>query len=212
MGRHDDLINKLWPDEADRKAARAFVAKYDGEPMIADYIEPLLREAVPTLKRVAAGEISAEKGREYLGSFATDGLGIPDHIAASGVNWLAAGGMDPGEVSDEKLAEMGPEVRQLLANQDREDAKKDVARFEEMLRDPEGSRKYWSDSKLQNQYRNALERSIAVPEAPAAAPASPADEVRAALLGTAPPAATTAAPAPTAPVAPPSPAAEPARM
>jgi hypothetical protein len=103
---------------------------------------------------------------------------------------------------------MGPEVKQLIAADDRKKAQEDVAKFEAMIRDPEGSRKYWADPKLQDQYRNALERSIAVPEAPEAAP--PADEVRAALLGTAPPAAAPAAPAPAAPAAPIAPA-EPAR-
>ena len=49
MARHDHLISTLFKDEADRQLARAFAAKFDAEPMMADRIEPL-RTAGPDVE------------------------------------------------------------------------------------------------------------------------------------------------------------------
>jgi hypothetical protein len=195
--RHDHLIDTLFKSDEDRAFARAFVGRYEGEPMMADRIEPLLREAASANQRVAAGEITAEQGRDYLGSFAREAIGTPEHLVTSGMDWLFAGGRDPGEISAEKLAGMSPEMRQIISEHDRAKAKEDVAKFERMMR--ENPNEYWRPEN-QQAYRQALERSLG-PQASEQSPQEPtaADDVRAAVLGAAP----TAPPAgPTAPIAP----------
>lgn len=184
MTRHDYLIDQLFKEEADRKLARDFAAKYDGEPMMGDRIEPLLREAARTAQRADGGELTPEQAREYLGSFAREALGTPEHIVTSAMGWL--GETDGTAVEEETRASMSPEMQQLIAKHDRDKALKDVTRFEEMMRKEPAE--YWRPEN-QTAYREALERSIAVPEAVAAAPA-PAPTA---------PAQTTLAPVPAAP-------------
>jgi hypothetical protein len=202
--RHDHLINTLFKTDEDRAFARAFVGRYEREPMMADRIEPLLREAASANQRVAAGEITAEQGRDYLGSFAREAIGTPEHLVTSGMDWLFAGGRDPGEISDEKLAGMSPEMRQIISEHDRAKAKEDVGKFERMMR--ENPSEYWRPEN-QQAYRLALERSLP-PQAqkPEAREPTAAEDVRAAVLGTAAPTAPLAGS--TAPIAP-SPAAAP---
>jgi hypothetical protein len=62
--------------------------RYANEPMMAHRIEPLLREAALANGRVLIGEITPAEGRQYLGSFASEGLGTPAHLLASGEAWL----------------------------------------------------------------------------------------------------------------------------
>jgi hypothetical protein len=187
--RHDHLIDTLFKSDADRAFARGFVARYEAEPMMADRIEPLLREAAQANQRVAAGEITAEQGRDYLGSFAREAIGTPEYLVATGMDWLSAGGKDPGEVDVSKFS---PEAQQLIAKHDQVKAREDVARYEKMMR--ENPSEYWRPEN-QQAYRQALERSLGPQESAAQEPTA-ADEVRAAVLGTAAPPA-----GPTAPIA-----------
>ncbi len=74
-------------------------------------------------------------------------------------------------------------------------------RFEEMLRDPEASRKYWADPQLQAEYRSALAASLVEPPPAAPAVAPPVDPASPAAPADGGPAALPAS-APTAPAAP----------
>jgi hypothetical protein len=177
--RHDHLIETLFKTDDDRALARAFVARFEAEPMLADRIDPLLREAARTAQRADGGELSPEDARAYLSSFATEGLGTPAHMVTSAMDWLGAGGKDPGEVD---VSGLSPEAQQLIAQHDRTKAREDVARFEKMMR--ENPNEYWRPEN-QQAYRQALERSLPQAPEPASQESTPTEKVRAALLGTA---------------------------
>jgi hypothetical protein len=86
--RYDSLIDSLFTDAASRLLATDFVTRFADDPMMATRVEPLLREAALANGRVLSGEITSQEGRAYLNSFASEGLGTPAHLLASGQAWL----------------------------------------------------------------------------------------------------------------------------
>src|SRR6266849_6163872 len=138
--KFDGLLDTLFPDAASRLIATNFVMRYANAPMMADRIEPLLREAALANSRVLAGEITSEQGRSYLGSFAAEALGTPAHLVASGVEWLS--NVEAAE-ADQTEAPRGAEprgphgdlIRRLFATE----AEREMARsmVSVMERDPQ---------------------------------------------------------------------------
>jgi hypothetical protein len=73
--KHQPLIDSLFPDAASRLIAMDFVTRFGSEPMMADRIPALLHEVAAANARVGSGDLSPQQGREYLSSFAAEGLG-----------------------------------------------------------------------------------------------------------------------------------------
>jgi hypothetical protein len=180
--RHDHLINSLFKTDEDRALARAFVARAETDPLLESRIDPLLREAAKTAERVDGSAMTPEQSWDYLTSFAREALGVPEHMVTQTMEWLGGLPEVVAETEQELRDEMPPEAQMLIEQHDRSEAKKDVARFEKMMR--ESPSEYWRPEN-QQAYRQALERSLG-PQARAPAPqeSTAADEVRAAVLGT----------------------------
>jgi hypothetical protein len=187
--RHDHLINTIFKTDLDRSLARAFVARAETDPMLESRIDPLLREAAKTAERVDGSAMTPEQSWDYLTSFAREALGVPEHMVNSTMEWLGGLPEAIAETEQELRDEMPPEAQMLIEQHNRSEAKKDVARFEKMMR--ENPNEYWRPEN-QQAYRQAIERSLG-PQAPAPQDQTAADEVRAAIAGT--PAAPAPAPA-----------------
>jgi hypothetical protein len=195
--RHDRLIDALFTTDLDRSLARAFVARAETDPTLESRIDPLLREAAKTAERVDGSAMTPEQSWDYLTSFAREALGVPEHMVTQTMEWLGGLPEVVAETEQELREEMPPEAQMLIEQHNRSEAKKDVARFEKMMR--ENPSEYWRPEN-QQAYREAIQRSLPQAQAPAPQEPSAADEVRAAVLGTGAP---TAPPAgPTAPIAP----------
>jgi hypothetical protein len=209
MSRHDHLIDQLFSDDASRTLARNFVSRYETEPQMADRIEPLLREAASANERIERGEITAEQGREFMGSFAAEALGTPGHLVGDGIGWLESGGQSPEDVAaheqavvDQLTGPLSPEAKAALAEAERGKARQECERIEKLMQAPEYSaewKSYWQNPRAQAEYREALAVAHGVgTETPGDLTAPPA--------AAATPATPTPAPGPTAPVVPASPA------
>jgi hypothetical protein len=177
-GPRAELINKLFAPQ-DRAAAAAFAQALDADPQSASRCEALLHELA-----------SPQASYDYIRSFA-ENLGIPSHLVLSALDAISA----PAErahaaaVEHELIGDLTPAARHAHVVAAREAAQKDVKRFEEMLRDPEASRKYWADPQLQAEYRSALEASLVEPPPAAPAVVPPVDPASPAAPAAAEPAA-----------------------
>ena len=115
---------------------------------------------------------------DYIASFARS-IGVPDHLVTSALDAISA----PAERAHDEaslrelVGDLTPQAEHAQRVAERERGQRDAAKFEDMLRDPEGSRKYWANPALQQEYREALERSLVeVPVMPTAPPAAPSPE------------------------------------
>jgi hypothetical protein len=178
-GPHAELIRKLFPPE-DRAAAEALAKALDADPRSASRTEALLHEVARTT------EMDPQTSYDYIASFAHS-VGIPEHLVTSALDAISAPAQRAHEEQrfNELVGDLSPQHRAALSDAERRQAREEADRYEQMMR--ENPSEYW---KPQNQeaYRQALERSIAVPVP--VAPAAPADGGPAALPATAPPAAT----------------------
>jgi hypothetical protein len=202
--KFDSIINKYWPAEADRRIARAFVEKFADVPGMEDRIPSMLQEAASTADKIAGGKLSLDDGRSYLASFAADGLGLAPHIIAPLAEWFDSPGLDgaatetqqqpPDQAKPAQAAPAAATIRPATAVPDREAARLQVEKFETAMRAPQGTEQwssYWRNPQAQADYRAALDTIHGASE-PSFAPgtlAEDAAEVRAAIAGTAPPAA-----------------------
>jgi hypothetical protein len=179
-GPHDELIRKLFSPE-DRAAAEALAKALDADPRSASRTEALLQEIAQTT------DMDPQTSYDYIASFARS-VGIPEHLVTSALDAISAPAQRAHEEQtfNELVGDLSPQHRAALSDAERRQAREEAAQYERMMR--ENPSEYW---KPQNQeaYRQALERSIAVPVP--AGPAAPADGHPAALPATAPPAATT---------------------
>lgn len=215
MSRYSQTIERLFSDSASRTLAEQFVARFEGQPNMADRIEPLLHEAAVVNQRIVKGEISAEQGRAFLGSVAQN-IGTPGHLVDDGISWLETGGQpqetqeeqqpagedetDGVQVTDigalllEKQERDRAAAERAMHNQARAAAQAEVVKYETMMKAPQGStewRAYWQNQHAQMAYRQALTIAQgATLEEPGAMPTG-GEDVRAAIAGT--PAATPAA-------------------
>src|SRR5258706_10056007 len=185
-GPRAELIRKLFSPE-DRAAAEALSKALDADPRSASRTEALLHEVAQTT------DMAPEAAYSYIADFARS-VGIPEHLVTSALDAISAPAQRAHEQQtfNELVGDLSPQHRAALSDAERRQAREEAAKYELMLR--ENPSEYW---KPQNQeaYRQALERSIAVPVP--VAPAAPADGGPAALPATAAPAAP--APAPAAP-------------
>jgi len=191
-GPHAELIRKLFSPE-DRAAAEALAKALDADPRSASRTEALLHEVAQTT------DMDPQTSYDYIASFARS-VGIPEHLVTSALDAISAPAQraHAEQTFNELVGDLTPQHRAALSDAERRQAREEADKYELMMR--ENPSEYW---KPQNQeaYRQALERSIAVPVP--VAPAAPADGGPAALPATAPPAAAPAtqasAPAPAAP-------------
>jgi hypothetical protein len=89
--KYTALINRLWPGDSHKQSriiAHQWVAAFQDRPMMADRIEPLLREAARGDAMVRDGMKTQEDAQAYLLSFATEGLGTPGHLVEAMANWI----------------------------------------------------------------------------------------------------------------------------
>jgi hypothetical protein len=144
--------------------------------------------------------MTPEAAYSYIGDFARS-VGIPEDLVTSALDTIGAPADRAHEqqVMRELLGDLSPQHRAALSESERRQAREEADRYERMMR--EAPAEYWRPEN-QAAYRDALERSIAVPVPEA--PAKSADGGPAAVPGTAPPATApaTPAPAPTAAAAP----------
>ena len=192
-GPRAELIRKLFSPE-DRAAAEALSKALDADPRSASRTEALLHEVARTT------DMDPQTSYDYVASFARS-VGIPEHLVTSALDTIGAPAQRAHEQQtfNELVGDLSPQHRAALSDAERRQAREEANQYERMMR--ENPSEYW---KPQNQeaYRQALERSIAVPVP--VAPAAPADGGPAALPATTPPATApaTPAPAPTAAAAP----------
>ena len=183
-GPRAELIRKLFSPE-DRAAAEALSKALDADPRSASRTEALLHEVAQTT------EMTPEVAYSYIADFARS-IGIPEHLATSALDAISAPAQRAHEEQtfNELVGDLSPQHRAALSDAERRQAREEADQYERMMR--ENPSEYW---KPQNQeaYRQALERSIAVPVP--VAPAAPADGGPAALPTTAPPLATSCDPA-----------------
>src|SRR5712672_525512 len=114
--------------------------------------------------------MTPEAAYSYIASFARS-VGIPEHLVTSALDTISA----PAERAHEEqtfselVGDLSPQHRAALSDAERRQAREEADKYELMMR--ENPAEYW---KPQNQeaYRQALERSIAVPVP--VAPAAPA--------------------------------------
>src|SRR5882672_2676411 len=177
-GPRAELIRKLFAPE-DRAAAEALAKALDADPRSASRTEALLHEVAQTT------DMDPQTSYDYIASFARS-IGIPEHLVTSALDAISAPAQRAHEEQrfNELVGDLSPQHRAALSDAERRQAREEANQYERMMR--ENPSEYW---KPQNQeaYRQALERSIAVPVP--VAPAAPADGGPA-LPATAPPAAT----------------------
>jgi hypothetical protein len=127
--------------------------------------------------------MTPEAAYSYIGDFARS-VGIPEHLVTSALDAISAPAQRAHEEQtfNELVGDLSPQHRAALSDAEREKGRQEAARFERMMRENPGE--YWKPEN-QEAYRQALERSIAVPVP--AGPAAPADGGPAALPATAPP-------------------------
>src|SRR5258706_8549591 len=182
-GPRAELIRKLFAPE-DRAAAEALSKALDADPRSASRTEALLHEVSRTT------EMDPQTSYDYIASFAAS-IGIPEHLVTSALDAISA----PAErahaaaVEHELIGDLTPQARNAHAVAERAKAQQSAKRFEEMLRDPEASRKYWADPQLQAEYRTALQASLVEPPPAAPAVAPPVDPASPAAPAAAEPAA-----------------------
>jgi len=182
-GPRAELVNKLFAPQ-DRAAATAFAQALDADPRSAGRTEALLHEIALTT------DMNPQTSYDYIASFAAS-IGIPEHLVTSALDAISA----PAErahaaaVEHELIGDLTPQARNAHAVAERAKAQQDAKRFEEMLRDPEASRKYWADPQLQAEYRSALEASLVEPPPAAPAVVPPVDPASPAAPAAAEPAA-----------------------
>ncbi len=178
-GPHAENIRQLFTPQ-DRAAAAAFAQALDADPRSASRTEALLHEVAQTT------EMTPEAAYSYIADFARS-IGIPEHLVTSALDTIGAPAQRAHEEQtfNELVGDLSPQHRAALSDAERRQAREEADSYERLMR--ENPSEYW---KPQNQeaYRQALERSIAVPVP--VAPAAPADGGPAALPATAPPAAT----------------------
>ena len=178
-GPRAELIRKLFAPE-DRAAAEALSKALDADPRSASRTEALLHEVAQTT------DMAPEAAYSYIADFARS-VGIPEHLVTSALDAISAPAQRAHEQQtfNELVGDLSPQHRAALSDAEREKGRQEAARFERMMRENPGE--YWKPEN-QEAYRQALERSIAVPVP--VAPAAPADGGPAALPATAPPAGT----------------------
>jgi hypothetical protein len=178
-GPRAELIRKLFSPE-DRAAAEALAKALDADPRSASRTEALLHEVAQTT------DMTPEAAYSYIGDFARS-VGIPEHLVTSALDAISAPAQRAHEEQtfNELVGDLSPQHRAALSDAERRQAREEADRYERMMR--EAPAEYWKPAN-QAAYRDALERSIAVPVP--VAPAAPADGGPAALPATAPPAAT----------------------
>src|SRR5712672_4550682 len=162
-GPHAELIRKLFSPE-DRAAAEALAKALDADPRSASRTEALLHEVAQTT------DMDPQTSYDYIASFAHS-IGIPEHLVTSALDAISAPAQRAHEEQtfNELVGDLSPQHRAALSDAERRQARDEADKFELMMR--ENPSEYW---KPQNQeaYRQALERSIAVPVP--VAPAAPA--------------------------------------
>jgi hypothetical protein len=175
-GPRAELIRKLFPPD-DRAAAEALAKALDADPRSASRTEALLHEVAR-----APADMSPQASYDYIRSFA-ENLGIPSHLVLSALDAISGPAERAHEeaVMRELVGDLTPQARHAQQVAERGAALKDVAKYEQMMREAPGE--YWRPEN-QAAYREALERSIVE------APAAPADGGPAAVPAAAPPAAT----------------------
>src|SRR5258707_5570836 len=162
-GPRAELIRQLFAAE-DRAAAEALAKALDADPRSASRTEALLHEVAQTT------EMTPEAAYSYIADFARS-IGIPEHLATSALDAISAPAQRAHEQQtfNELVGDLSPQHRAALSDAERRQAREEADKYELMMR--ENPSEYW---KPQNQeaYRQALERSIAVPVP--VAPAAPA--------------------------------------
>jgi hypothetical protein len=174
-GPRAELIRKLFAPE-DRAAAEALAKALDADPRSASRTEALLHEVAQTT------DMTPEAAYSYIADFARS-IGIPEHLVTSALHTIGAPAQRAHEEQtfNELVGDLSPQHRAALSDAERRQAREEADQYERMMR--ENPSEYW---KPQNQeaYRQALERSIAVPVP--VAPAAPADGGPAAPAATPP--------------------------
>jgi hypothetical protein len=205
MGRHDQLIDRLFADEQDRVLARAFAEKFADVPGMEDRIAPLLHEASRNAEQVGDGVMSPEAARAYLSDFASTALGTPAHVMEDLTTWFdsaASAETPPVPTSEPAQPAAVPTTvqppqptaaapsRPATSTPTREALQQQIAQHQSNMRAPQNSpewRAYWKEGGAAD-YARALQALEAAPEAAApptlaggaAAPAQPAEPAPAA--------------------------------
>jgi hypothetical protein len=186
---HQALIAKLFPKvELSQCMAANFIEKY--QPALSDGVEGVLREAATVNARVLAGEITVEQGREYMGSFAVDGMGIMPATVEDGLKFLSDGaglsaediaaietpGSEPAQTPQApqepaKPARAAAPVLSPLAVRVAELRQELQEHTKKMSAEPGSAawKAYWKEGGAEA-YRVALERLQSYTDEPAAAP------------------------------------------
>jgi hypothetical protein len=172
-GPHADTIRRLFAPQ-ERAAAAALAKALDAHPESASRTEAILHEISRTTG------MSPEESYRYISSFA-ESIGVPSHLVTSALDAISAPAerAHEAEVTRELVGDLTPAARHAHVVAAREAAQKDVAKYESMMRAPEGSAEWrgcWKDNNAQMAYRAALEASLVEPPAMplAAPPAAPA--------------------------------------
>jgi hypothetical protein len=169
---HDQLINRLFKDDASRAIARDSVARFADQPFVSDRIPVFLQEAAAANDRVASGALTADQAREQLSGFAA--LGAPAGVMESLTAWYdgaedAAAGTEEtpgGEPAQGPEAPQAPTQSASPATPassplaDRAALQRRIAEHEKNMRSPEGSdqwKSYWKNESAQAEFRAAHE-------------------------------------------------------
>jgi hypothetical protein len=149
-GPRAELINKLFAPP-DRAAAAAFAQALDADPRSASRTDALLTEVARTT------DMDARSSYDYIASLAQS-IGIPSHLVAAALDAISvpAERAHEEEVMRDLIGDLSPKHQAALSESERRQAREEASKFEEMLRDPEGSRKYWASPDLQQAYGKRL--------------------------------------------------------
>src|SRR5712672_796743 len=134
-GPRAELIRKLFSLE-DRAAAEALAKALDADPRSASRTEALLHEIAQTT------DMDPQTSYDYIASFARS-VGIPEHLVTSALAAISAPAERAHEeaVMRELVGDLTPQARHAQQVAGREAALKDVAKYEQMMRDAPGE--YW---------------------------------------------------------------------
>src|SRR6267154_1976289 len=130
--RYDSLVDRLFPNPADRAIANNFVTRFEASPLADRIIPAMLQEGAQVNAKIMAGELTPQAGRDLMMSMASDGYGLPPHIVQDGQVWLTDMVAQSGGEETEPQADVaGPHaelIRKLFSPEDRAAAKRSPRR------------------------------------------------------------------------------------
>ncbi len=209
--RFTPLIQRLWPGDAGKESraiAEKFAERFGDMPMAADHVEGWLREGARLDGLIVSGAMTHEQAQEALYGFTE--IGTAPHVLAELQNWsnevtaeLAATEAPPDSTAEqppipaqpiqERPAAPAPQTIPPQAQAfDGQTAKQTIAKYESAMRAAPNSvewASYWKNPQAQADYRTALDFINGGTSVAPSTLAEDAAEVRAAITGTAPPAA-----------------------